>query len=413
MALSSRSRQILGAAVGVVIIVAIVVATLNGVSFVGPSGPTPLPSSSASDPAAVLPDERLEPGSIRWSFGSPLFDGGLRPVFGLQAGTLAEDEPIIDIEVPYVLPGLELDTARMPVVGAPVGNHVIYVADDGVQSVVHRAEIAADGADEIVGELDDIVWSIAEAPDGRQAYLLLLERGGQGDAGVARLALDGSGALELVLEPAVPIIGASAENRLAAIVPFTASLQISLDGRHVARSICAAALGNCVIDVLDTSSGEVVRLPPQELIGIAGGHVFSMACIAKDCRILAIDLMTAEDRPLAHADGVYLVAEIRGQPALVMTSEMRPDGNATALHVIGLEGGGPVVVLRAPANGWLGLHVNRHFADLQVTTPPGVVLASVSTPVGTRNLAVPLDGGEPVDVPAIPFRLPNPGGLNG
>ena len=65
----------------------------------------------------------------------------------------------------------EIDVARMPAVTRPAGGAVVYVADDGTTSVVHRVAIAGGAVPEAVATLDDAVWSIAAAPDGSAALL--------------------------------------------------------------------------------------------------------------------------------------------------------------------------------------------------------------------------------------------------
>ena len=374
------------------------------------------PSDIASGSASVgdAPSEPLGLDTIRWSFAVPVPPpGGRLLTYNLQAGTLAVDEPIVDLEVPYVVG--EIEGGRMPAVSAPVGDTVVFVADDGSRSTVHRAKIAADPQAEVVGQLEPAVWSVVVAPDGGSAYLLLTPRDGVGDAGVARLALDGSGELVQVMEPAIAGVEPG-PIRLAARSQFQGSLEFSADGRHLVRMVCPP-VRDCRFDVLDIGSGAVTALDAQRVmafVGVAGETAIVHGCDERGaCRLVAIDLSGGEQRPLGPMEGITAtVALVDGQPVIVSDADLQV-GGTTSLVAISARGGEPAILMRAPDGATLSLQP-RHAGGLAVIPPTGVVLVTVWTPAGGQhNLAVPLDGGEPLELPAVPFDPPFPDGIQG
>ncbi|MGH2402575.1 MAG: hypothetical protein ACRDE6_07665, partial [Candidatus Limnocylindria bacterium] len=217
----------------------------------GSPGPTEQarPSASAaaaSDEAAAGP---LEPGDVAWVFAPWLFGQGPANRYVLQAGTLADPEPVIDMEIPWAA-NQETQVGRMPAVGPAIDGTVVYVTDDGVGTAIHRLQILANGDDEVLAELREIVWSMAVAPDGLRAYLALVDReDDEHDLGVVEVALDGSGEMREVMAPSRPQATDPAGMRLAAIARFGVDLIMSTDGGHLVRRTCGA--GACTIDVLD------------------------------------------------------------------------------------------------------------------------------------------------------------------
>jgi hypothetical protein len=303
----------------------------------------------------------------------------------------------------------------MPAVSAPVGDSVVFVADDGSRSTVHRVQIEPNAQAEAIGQLDPAVWSVAVAPDGRFAYLLLTPRDGVGDAGVARLALDGSGELVEVMEPVIAGAGPG-PIRLAARSQFQASLDVSADGSHLVRMVCRPN-GDCQFDVLDIGSGAVMALDAQSVmafVGVAGETAIVHGCDQRGaCRLLAIDLSSGAERPLGPMEGITAtVALVDGQPVIVSDADLQV-GGATSLVAISSRGGEPAILMRAPDGGTLSLQPHQA-GGLAVVPPSGVVLVTIWTPDGVQtNVAVPLDGSDPLEVPAVPFLPPFPGGAQG
>ncbi|MGH2380535.1 MAG: hypothetical protein ACRDG7_04855, partial [Candidatus Limnocylindria bacterium] len=291
---------------------------------------------------------------------------------------------------------------------------VVYATDDGGSTAIHRAEISADGSDEVLAEMREIVWSLAVHPDGRHAYLALVDRDDDElDLGVVRLSLDGSGDTVEVMAPARPQAIDSTGIRLVAIARFGVDVLMSADGRHLVRRTCVG--GPCTIDVLDVESGEVIDLGPREMLGAAGGVLLSSRCEAVRCWTEVVDLATGRAQELP----------VEAEATLAMT-----DGRSAVLFVDTTEDG---AVMRAwdPFDGhtWDVFRVPMGSAvmlgtpqgDLFVSMPDGYLLAALATNVEAKggavvpfqDVALPLSGGAPIELPPIPIRHPDAGGVQG
>src|SRR5688500_16723843 len=372
------------------------------------AGPSASPAA-ASDEAVAGP---LEPGDVAWVFAPWLFGQGPANRYVLQAGTLADAQPIIDMEVPWASDP-ETQVGRMPAVGRAIDGTVVYAADDGVATAIHRLQIRANGGDEVLAEMGEIVWSMAVAPDGLHAYLALVDRDDdEHDLGVVQLALDGSGATREVMPPSRPRAMEPADMRLAAIARFGVDLIMSADGRHLVRRTCGVGAGT--IDVLGREGGDVIDLGEREVMGAAGGVILSSRCGAIRCFGEAIDLATgvAQELPFegesaitAFEDGAAIVYIELGEDGAVVRALDPFDGEIRDLvHV----GRGSALVL------------SRSQGDLRISMPPGWVHAAVATELDGKgavvpftDLAVPLDGGAAIELPAAPIRHPDGLGIQG
>lgn len=367
--------------------------------------------AAASDEAVAGP---LEPGDVAWVFAPWLFGQGPANRYVLQAGTLADPEPIVDVEVPWAA-DQETQVGRMPAVGPVIDGTVVYVADDGVGTAIHRLQIRTNGEDEVLAEMREMVWSMAVAPEGLHAYLALVDRDDdEHDLGVVQLALDGSGETREVMAASRPQAMEPAGTRLAAIARFGVDLIMSTDGAHLLRRTCGA--GVCTIDVLDLASGEVIDLGAREVMGVAGGVVLSSRCGAVRCFGEAIDLAT----------GVAQELPFQGESSIIAF-----DGGSAIAYIEHDADGGAVLRVLDPFDGEIrdlvrvargsALVLSQPHGDLRISMPPGYVHAAVATDLEGKggavipftDLAVPLDGGAVIELPAAPIRHPDGLGSQG
>lgn len=364
------------------------------------------PSASAvGSSAAVHP---VRPEEITWVYAPPPMAGMPAASYVLQAGTLGADAPLVDLEVPWKA-DLGADLTRLPAISAPIDGGVVYVADDGTASAVHRAEIELDGGDVALAELDEVVWTAVGSPDGSALYAALVDREDTGrDLGVVRVLLDGSGHVEPLMPPAVP---ARAEVITVAFVGFNVHLAISDDGRHLVRSACIGSEG-CAIEAVDLEDGDTVALPDADVLGVAAATVVQRQCLEVGCRLVATDLVTG-DRIVVGDDLVGTVFGNRGHPLLVLADSGA--GERSGVVVIDLAEGQREVLFEAPRGAFAGVGVHSF---LTLAVPAGYVHVTESTPVDEptgavvevrhRELLVSLDDGTVLEIPPAPFR-PAPG----
>jgi hypothetical protein len=383
------------------------VAVVGVAAFVALSRPASVaPSPSSSIEARTAAD-------FLWTYTEPLLppNGGPPRSYSLQGGTLADAGPVLDVEVPWVIGGRPSEGARRPAVSLPVAGGVVYVADDGRRSTVHRVSLTDSTEGEPIGALDAEVWTLAAAPNGSAAFLLMLDRGTGADRGVVRLALDGSGTLTPVLDPAGVPMGA-AGMRLAATVNQL-SLAVAVDGSHLVRRSCGVD-GTCALDVVDLATMRVTRLADREVMGVGGGYLLSMDCTEVDCQLVATDLSTGADLPMTgiEADAFLTVA---GDRMVIIHSEWAPGGNPTAVLATDLVSGETARIIEADGAGAL-VHAHNPAAliDLKLVPPDGWILVDRFRPEGgPDSLGLPLDGGPSISLGPAPFRPIAQPGTNG
>jgi hypothetical protein len=373
------------------------------------------PSASASAAEPDRPAGPLEPGDVAWVFAPWAFAAGPANHYVLQAGTLAESEPVVDLEVPWVN-DQATQVGRLPAVGRAIDGTVVYVADDGASSTIHRIKIAPNGKDEVLAEVPEIVWSMAVAPDGRHAYLALVDReDDQVDLGVVRLALDGSGETREVMAPAVAHAPDPDGIRLVAIARFGVDLLMSADGRHLVRRTCLG--GPCTIDALDLKRGEQIALGPREMLSAGGGVLLSSRCEEVRCFTEVIDLATGRAQELpVEAEATLALVDGRGT---VVFAETTAEGSA--LRAWDPFEGRAWDVLRMPKGSAVTLGTPQ--GDLFVSMPDGYLAAAIATDlegkpgggavIEFQGVAVPLDGGAPIELPPVPLRHPDGFGVQG
>ncbi|MGH2379770.1 MAG: hypothetical protein ACRDG7_00910, partial [Candidatus Limnocylindria bacterium] len=113
-------------AVGVAILLLIVVGPMLLLRFAGAEPDAAVTqSASASIPQPDPPADRLEPGDVGWVFAPWLFAQGPAGHYVLQAGTLADRAPVIDVEVPWVT-DQATQVGRVPAVGRAIDGTVVY-----------------------------------------------------------------------------------------------------------------------------------------------------------------------------------------------------------------------------------------------------------------------------------------------
>jgi len=347
-------------------------------------------------------------GEVAWAFASQLPPDDGREAFVIQAGMLGEGRPRVDVEVPWVVDH-EVDIARMPAASRPVAGGVVYVADDGRISTVQRLAIRPDAEPEVLARLDAVVWSVAAAPDGSAAYLALVERGRpEADLGVVRLALDGSGRTEPFLDPVA--LDRDGAVRLAAVAPFTVTLDISWDGRYLARTACRGAAG-CETTLVDITTGRERVLESVQVTDLgAGGFVVGERCGAVGCTSRIVQVETGDSLQLRTQAYETTVALVDGRPIIVGIEADEAESRLVATD----PGNGAVRELyRTPAGGWLALAARSY----PIAVPDGAVLIVHSTDVaGTireRYVLVPVGGGATIEFSPPAVRPIGPPGAKG
>jgi hypothetical protein len=284
---------------------------------------------------------------------------------------------------------------------------VVYVEDDGSRSLVRRHALRADAAPETLGEIEDIVWSIAITRDGSHAYLALSARDEPDrHTGVIRLSLDGSGAAEPVMEGAV---GADAAKLVA--VSHLVEIRLAADERQLLRQVCSAARG-CETDVLDIESGRTLAFDQTPIVGAAGDAALIQRCGAVECHMEVVDLRTGNSAPLDATIFEAVIVPVDGRPAVAAVTG-DPMAGDSMIELFDATTGAHEVLFRPNPPAPVSLALLQ--APLTYTMPPGYLLASVTTGadgavVVFTTVAVPVTGGEPVTLPEAPIRHePMPG----
>lgn len=375
------------------------------------SAPAASPTPAHGDIGRDLPAE-----PVAWAFVTGLPPDAGHDVYVLQAGFLGDAAPRIDVEVPWRVGG-DGDIGRQPAVASPIAGEIVHVADDGRRSSVRTLSIAGDGLEpEVLAVLDEVVWDLAVAPDGSAAYLALVGRAeAQEDLGVVRVALDGSGMIDPLLPPARA--GGVGDVRFAAVLAFNINLEVSSDGRFLARTACLGVQG-CRTEVVDLASGERFDLGDSTVHDLGAGGLVIREWCAVNCRSEILGVTTGATNPLRVSafDASFVVAETG---ALVVTIEN--NGIAPTLTVIDPATGVRRVLYRAPERASLILSSRD---GLLWSVPAGTILVSEVTerdepPAGatvefdTRYLLVPLGGGALAGFPAPPIRPVFPADIQG
>lgn len=391
--------------IGVVVLALLAAAiAIAGLPLVGTPGRSPSPSVSGSGPTETSASEPIEvdASSFLWANASmipPPAGRDLPVAYSLQGGTLADREPVLDLDVRFVMGAGPGDIGRVPTISEPTNGAVLYVADHGRGSQIRRATLSEPVADELMLELEPVVWAIAVARDGGHAYALLLNRDEPGDAGVVRVALDGSGQVEQVLGPAEPDAAAGGIRQVA-IPGFLAWLVLSPDDRHLVRRVCSPVA--CALDVLDLESGEAERLTDGEALGVANGFVFWRRCL-EACELGVTDLASGEERSVGELPGIAVVAMVEGRPLIVYSSEPTAS-HGSVLRSLDPDSGVTTELLDAGA-GYVELPWNQ-MAALKIVGPPGWVVVTVWNGSRSDVVAVRISDGETIPVPAAPVRQP-------
>lgn len=362
---------------------------------------------SALADASAAPAE-ADPSAVPWVFFSMVPPMAGQGAFVVEAGVLGDERPRVDITVPWMVdPGV--DIARTPAVTGPTAGTVLYVADDGVASVLHRIAIAADAVPEVVAEVDAAVWSIAALPDGSAAFMALVTRGRPDqDLGVVRVALDGSGAVEPLLPPVAADRGSGF--RLAAIAPFTIALDISSDGRILSRTACRGQAG-CDTEYVDLATEEVYDLPGATVVDLGmSGMVIAERCHQAGCTAQLVEIETGAAVALrSHAYDTTLVEE-GGRPMLV---GIEGEGSQSTLVLTDPRSGARRDLYRAPEGEWLMLAPRNS----PMSRPEGAVIVMRVTDAkdgsGQAHVLVPLDGAAAIELPPPAIRPVVPAGVQG
>jgi hypothetical protein len=352
-------------------------------------------------------------GDIDWVYTPPASSSGPDGFYRLQAGTLGHDEPLVDLKVPW---RAELGDAmaREPATGAPHAGAVVYVADDGAESEVHRVEIAPDGDDEVLARLDEVIWDIVVAPDESAAYAAVVDRADPTrDLGLVRILLDESGAVEPLLPPAPP--AAAGAFRRVATLAFQIHLAISSDGKHLVRRTCHEA-GTCLVEVIDVATRRTLELPDREVLGVVAGVIVARGCHGPGCGLHAVDI---ETRAVASA-GVDIsgrVVVVDGEPVVVAVLS---DGSGPfTVEAVDPASGRRDVLHRVPAGTDI---IYSDFLFLQMDLPEGLIHLIQVTPIGgeggpvrvdEQHLLLSVPEGRAIQIPRPAFTQPGGPGSHG
>lgn len=379
-----------------------------------PLTPSPPPGASQEpDPAAV---EALRAEQVRWAYAAPLFEGPAAGMYTLQAGVLGEPLPIVDLQVPF---GLDPNSnpGRVPAVGRVVGGAVVHVADDGRRASLRRVAVAPDAVPEELAVLDQIVYSLAVAPDGAHAYLALGDRADpERDLGIVRVSLDGQARVEPVFDAAA---GARLQRgfMLAAIAPFSVQIDLSVDGRHLVRYACAGPAG-CAAQVIDVESGGATPIGDVVPMAVASGIVLTQRCGAV-CELEVIDLATGASERIAGAAFGGTITMVDGRPLVAFIDQA---SGASVLRALDPADGSVTEVFRAPDGASISIGAWTIAPGMGgpgpgISLPDGYVLTTISGEdvgaiVEMHAVAIRLDGGDAVELPPMPIRHEFPG-ING
>jgi hypothetical protein len=349
----------------------------------------------------VIDPEPLAAEDVDWAIAFPLLAGPAN-TYTLQAGTLSEHAPLVDLEVPF---GLDPNTnpGRMPAMGMNDDGRVVFVADDGNRSSLRRIAIARAAIAEELAVVDHVVYSLVVAPGGQHAYLAIGERqDAEHDLGIVRVSLDGQAVTEPVFDPA---LGAREEPAvmLAAVVGFHVDIALSVDGRHLIRHACAGPAG-CASQVIDTQTHAVTPLGDRTVRGVAGGIALTQHCAA-NCVFELIDLSSGEKRPLPGVELDAAITLVDGRPRIAVVDTEQ--GGAAVLRSVDPVDGSISDVFRTRPGASLSLMPLG--TDVVIALPEGYVLADMSGEdvgaiVAMHMLAIPLDGAPPVELGRPPIR---------
>jgi hypothetical protein len=384
----------------VILLAPIVMLAIQAASPQPPAGASTTTSASPTETDAVGGD--LNPETVPWMSVVQHFDAAVQQSFNLQAGTLGAVAPTVDIEVPWMTDAAT-EGGRMPAAGQVGDGSVVYVSDDGRRSTVHLLGNEDGAQADVVGDVQDVVWSMAVTRDGRHAYLALGERGNSSrHTGVVRLELDGSGKTELVMPGAVAGLD---DIRLVAVSSLV-QIQLGVDDRQLIRHLCSAARG-CQTDVLDLASGETMPFGDIAVLGVAADAALVERC-REQCTKEVVDLETGASVTLDAAIFEARIHAVGGRP-VVIALPGGVQGPGETIERLDPSTGGRELLFRSAHAGPVTLFVTH--PSFVLTLPAGHFAASVS--VGEdgasflmRTVAVPLDGGPAIELPSPPFRAP-------
>jgi hypothetical protein len=380
----------------VALLAALLLAPIVMLMLAGSAGDAEAPGGP--DDAVAAP---VDAADVGWVY-APIVFAGRGQTYSLQAGSLADPGPVVDIDVEWVSdPAIQV--GRAPAVGPAIGGAVTYVRDDGERSQVRRIGVAPNGPDVRLAELPEIVWSMAVAPDGRDAYLALVDRADpMRDLGVVRLSLDGMARIERVMEPTGGA-AAAPDIQPVAFLEVAADVRISVDGRHLTRRICHGQAG-CQTDVLDVETGDLTPMPDRAVLGVAGGVVLVHRCGEAGCALEAIDLASGQISDLAAIGPEWTLTVVEGRPIVVFPELV--DAGTAVLRALDLRDGSVADVFRVQGSTITLIPVQT---NVMMSTPGSHLLIGVSgedvgAVVGFDLIALPLDGGDPIEMPFPQFR---------
>ena len=130
----------------------------------------------------------------------------------------------------------------------------------------------------------------------------------------------------LALEPDDPL-------RLVAVAPFTVTLDISADGRYLARTACRGAAG-CGTSLIELSSKEILEFPNLTVTDVGiGGMIVADACGAAGCTTKLIDVESGAARDLPGSAWDTTVMTLDDGPVVIesFTSKVKTIARAAAI----------------------------------------------------------------------------------
>ena len=366
-------------------------------------GPSATRTGESAPPMAGPP----RADRVFWSFAAPSFgEGELAFTYSLQAGTLVDDQPIVSLEVRYVVNGA--DFARFPAVSAPVAGTVVFAGDSGATSSIQAIAIEPNAVAEPIVELDDIVWDLAVSPRGDVAYAALQSRNGV-DHGVVAIALDGSGQVEQLTGP----FAATQRHDVvfAALVEFDVNLRISADGSYLLRTSCTN--GRCGVDVIDVETGAARTLDEPRVIDAVDGVAYTDRCPqAGPCQLVAIDLASGEGRLVGNVERPGMLTIVDAAPIAVAEQWSERDERVGAVRAVNVESGASSLLVEARADEMLRLRPPGIVPDLQLAMPDGWVVVEVSRAGRQSAVIIDVATGDRVEA-TLPPLAPPPNGING
>lgn len=261
----------------------------------------------------------------------------------------------------------------------PFGRLVLVGSDDGVASELLAVDVASGCAWELDRERAVIRRATID-PTGTSIYEMRVDRASRADLGIWLRPMDGVGEARRVLAPIAP------DGRFGRT--YSTEFTWDVGGERLAVQSCGEAA--CRIRILSPEGGSTVTLDAPDLgllIGLVGDQTVTYgACRGFPCPIVSSNVRTGQRHVLAEGSGPAVVVPTDDGARLVY-EHGAPEGRA--LRSVPLDGGIPADLGALPDG--LDLHAASTRGDAATRVPAGwVLLAPDGRMPADRSAARPL-----------------------